>query len=109
MGFYEPENRLIVIRDDVAQLQATKTLSHELGHHFAKHTESDPASETEAEGVAYVVLAHHGLDSGTRSFPYVATWAQDKSVLKGALARIQQVSSAMIDALAAPSPTSALG
>ena len=24
---------------------------------------------TEAEGIAYVVLAHHGLDSGTRSFP----------------------------------------
>src|SRR4051812_28786273 len=91
-GFYERDNRLIALRE-ASQLQMTKTLGHELGHHFAKHTESGPASETEAEGIAYVVLAHHCLDSGARSFPYVATWAQDKAVLRAALARIQQVSS----------------
>ncbi len=100
MGFYEPDNRLIAIRDDVPQLQATKTLAHETAHHFAKHSESGPASETEAEGVAYVVLAHHGLDSGTRSFPYVATWSQDKAVLKAALATIQTVSSTIIERIA---------
>src|SRR3954447_2988803 len=83
MGFYEPDRRLIAVRVG-SQLQMTKTLAHELGHHFAGHTESGPASETEAEGIAYVVLAHHGLDSGARTFPYVATWAQDKAVLKGA-------------------------
>lgn len=104
-GFYEPDNRLIALREG-SQLQMTKTLGHELGHHFAKHTESGPTSETEAEGIAYVVLAHHGLDSGARSFPYVATWAQDKAVLKGALGRIQQVSSAIIDALDQDSPAS---
>jgi hypothetical protein len=97
MGFYEPQNRLIAVRAGISQLQTTKTLAHEVGHHFAQHTESGPASETEAEGIAYVVLAHHGLDSGARSFPYVATWAQDTAVLRAALARIQQVSLVIIE------------
>jgi len=96
MGFYEPDRRLVALREG-SQLQMTKTLAHELGHHFAEHTESGPASETEAEGIAYVVLAHHGLDSGERSFPYVATWAQDTAVLRAALTRIQQVSLRIIE------------
>src|SRR4051812_39603602 len=45
MGFYDRDRRLIAVRADVSQLQATKTLAHEEGHHFAKHTESGPASE----------------------------------------------------------------
>src|SRR5215210_5617885 len=103
MGFYEPQNRLIALREG-SQLQMTKTLAHELGHHVAGHTESGPASETEAEGIAYVVLAHHGLDSGERSFPYVATWAKDKTVLKAALTSIQQVSLTLIERTQGPDP-----
>src|SRR4051795_11277974 len=96
MGFYEPDNRAIYLRE-AAQLQKTKTLAHELAHHFAEHNVSGPESETEAEAVSYVVLAHHGLDSGTRSFPYIATWSQDKAVLKAALATIQTVSTTIIE------------
>ena len=81
MGFYERDARTIYLRD-AAQLQKTKTLAHELAHHFAKHQVSGPASKTEAEAVSYVVLAHHGLNSGERSFPYIATWSKDKAVLK---------------------------
>jgi hypothetical protein len=91
MGFYEPDNRAIYLRE-AAQLQKTKTLAHELAHHFAEHKASGPASETEAEAVSYVVLAHQGLDSGERSFPYIATWSKDKTVLKAAMANIQTVS-----------------
>lgn len=98
MGFYEPASRAIYIKE-AAQLQQTKTLAHELAHHFAKHQVAGPASETEAEAVSYVVLAHHGLDSGERSFPYIATWSQDKTVLKAALATIQTVSTTIIDKL----------
>lgn len=95
MGFYEPHSRAIYIKEE-AQLQQTKTLAHELGHHFAKHQVSGPASETEAEAISYVVLAHQGLDSGARSFPYIATWSTDPAVLKAALATIEHVSSAII-------------
>ncbi len=103
MGFYERDARAIYIRD-AARLQQTKTLAHELAHHFAKHQASGPASETEAEAVSYVVLAHHGLDSGTRSFPYIAAWSQDKAVLKAALATIQAVSAAIIERLGPAAP-----
>src|SRR4051812_19568868 len=36
MGFYEPDNRSIYLRE-AAQLQKTKTLAHELAHYFARH------------------------------------------------------------------------
>jgi hypothetical protein len=96
MGFYDRDRRLIAVRADVSQLQQTKTIAHEVGHHFAQHQVSGAESETEAEGVAFVVLAHYGLDSGERSFPYVATWAQKKDVMKAALGQIQRVSQRII-------------
>jgi hypothetical protein len=101
MGFYERGSQRIVLRL-AAQLQMTKTLAHELGHHFAGHGAPEDQSpraeqETVAESVAYVVLAHHGLDSGVRSFPYIATWSQDRKVLQQAMSTIQQVSATLID------------
>jgi len=39
------------------------------------------------------------FDTGTRSFPYVALWSQDKKVLETNLAAIREVSSKIIDAL----------
>jgi hypothetical protein len=99
MGFLDRPTKRIVVRDGVSQLQATKTLAHEIGHFYANHEQSGPATETEAEGVAYVVLRRFGLDSGERSFPYISTWAQDKNVLRAALGQIQRVSGIMIDKL----------
>lgn len=98
MGFYLPTPKEIHVRK-ASQLQMTKTLAHELAHHFGGHEDSDPATETVAESVAFVVLAHHGLDSGERSFPYIATWAQDTTVLKAALGTIQALSATIIDHL----------
>lgn len=47
-------------------------------------------AETVAESVAYVVLAHYGIDAGDYSFAYVARWAEDRQVLKRNLDAIQQ-------------------
>jgi antirestriction protein ArdC len=96
MGFYSPTERLIVVRE-TAQIQMTKTLAHELAHHCGDHRLSDAESETIAESVAYVTLAHYGLDSGLRSFPYVATWSRLPAVLRGALHQIETVSRTLID------------
>src|SRR5215207_2324966 len=62
MGYYSPRERLIVVRDN-PMLQKTKTLAHELGHHFAGHgaegeTTSRAEGETAAEAISYVTLAH---------------------------------------------------
>jgi antirestriction protein ArdC len=100
MGFYRPgEHPTIVVRE-ASPLQMVKTLAHELSHHLTgKHEtygELRAEHETIAEASAYVVLAHFGLDSGERSFPYVATWAQDRAVLRGVLGTIQGVANTLI-------------
>jgi hypothetical protein len=48
-------------------------------------------AETIAESAAFVVGAHYGFDTGVRSFPYVALWAQDKKVMEENLSSIRQV------------------
>lgn len=97
-GVTVPGTRTVRVRDDIDDAQAVKTLAHELGH-VLLHTgappdadadgdavtvtgDSPPAGlacrgivEVEAESVAYLVSAAHGLDSGSYTFPYVALWA----------------------------------
>jgi hypothetical protein len=102
MGYYAPRERRIVLRES-GPLQMTKTLAHELAHHFNQGTcSSDQRAEEEtiAESSAYVVCAYFGLDTGARSFPYVATWSQEPRVLKAAMTHIQTVSATIIDRLA---------
>jgi N-terminal domain of anti-restriction factor ArdC len=98
MGFYSPKERSIVVRE-AAPLQMAKTLCHELAHHFSGRLDTREESETIAEATAYVVCAHHGLDSGERSFPYVATWCQDPVVFKQVLGTVQRVSAQIIEKL----------
>ncbi len=98
MGDYDPARREIRLRQASGR-QMVKTLAHELAHHFAGHTRSDPESETAAEAIAYVVCSHFGLDTGERSFPYIATWAKDKKVLQAALGTIQRVGATIIDGI----------
>jgi DNA primase catalytic core len=82
-------NRSVVIRADVDEAQAVKTLAHEYGHVLLH----DPAlfpngqtascrgdAEVEAESVAYLVAACHGLDTGGYSFAYVAHWAEGRDL-----------------------------
>ena len=103
MGYYTPETQRIVIGQH-SQRQQTKTLAHELGHHVAR-VDDRAENECIAEGIAYVVCAHFGLDTGERSFPYVAGWAKDPSVLKNVLSTIQSSSATLIDGVTAAMPT----
>jgi DNA primase len=81
-GVTKLTEREVWVRDDVDDAQAAKTLVHELAHvllHADPQAVADiPCTgirEVEAESVAHIVLAAHGVDSGTYSFPYVASWA----------------------------------
>jgi hypothetical protein len=73
--------RSVTVRDDLVPAQALKTEIHELGHvlmHDAEDREPGMARErmeVEAESVAYVVCDILGVDAGTYSIPYVASWA----------------------------------
>ena len=106
MGYYQPAIKEIVV-GAYSQRQRTKTLAHELGHHIAR-VDDRAENECVAEGIAYIVCAHFGIDTGERSFPYVAGWAKDKAVLKNVLSTIQAASATLIEGVEGmqPSPLS---
>lgn len=80
-GYYMPKERKIVLSNALTAAQRCKTLLHELAHYLSL----DPSSSSDfsrsheeliAEGAAYIVSAHFGLDSSDYSVPYVASWAK---------------------------------
>ena len=90
-GYTDPARRVVKVRDDVDDAQAVKTLAHELGHIECGHVEDLPTyltrrdrCEVEAESVAYVVAAAHGLDASGYTVADVAGWAG------GDLTRVRQ-------------------
>jgi DNA primase catalytic core len=85
-GYTTYATRQVVVRADVDDAQAVKTLAHELGHVLMHDPTSFPAGETagcrgarevEAESVAYLVAAEHGLDTSGYTFAYLAAWATE--------------------------------
>lgn len=79
-GVTKVVEREVWIRDDVDDAHAVKTLTHELAHvmlHADPNRQVDcrGITEVEAESVAHLVMAAHGVDTAPYSFPYVATWA----------------------------------
>jgi hypothetical protein len=106
MGYFLPEANLIRFKYSVSQLQRTKTLLHETAHLIGGHGECSwlprDEAETEAESVAYVVAAHFGLDTGERSFPYVALWSQNRQTFQSVLGRIHTTSARIIDGIEGP-------
>ncbi|WP_244929260.1 ArdC-like ssDNA-binding domain-containing protein [Nocardioides sp. W7] len=81
--------REVSIRMDIDDAAQTKTLAHELGHvllHAPRDRTLDAEAaadatlhrgiaEVEAESVALMVGAAHGLDTTSYTVPYVSTWA----------------------------------
>lgn len=79
----------VTVRGDMDDASRAKTLSHELGH-ACLHDPRRPdgtidvaaatavtrgAKEVEAESVAFLIGAAHGLDTSVYSLPYISTWA----------------------------------
>lgn len=104
-GFYVPRLRRVVLHRDLDGDQAVKTLAHETAHHIAEtravagHDLSRADAETIAEGAAYVVLHHVGLNAGGYTFAYVARWAEDRAVLARNLEAIRRTAHIIIAAL----------
>ena len=78
-GYTDFGQRLVMVRDDVDDAQAVKTLAHEAGHVLLHQDQGSRDCrgivEVEAESVAYMVTSAHGLDSSQYTFNYVAGWA----------------------------------
>jgi antirestriction protein ArdC len=100
-GYYLPNARVVAIHRDLTGIRALKTLVHEAAHFAADHRVGVKweDAETVAEGAAYTVLSHFGLDTSGYSFGYVAHWARDMAVVRRNLAAIQGVAHALIIAI----------
>ncbi len=105
-GYYDPLQGRIVLSEGLAPDQKAKTLAHELAHHRLEHgrgrAPGRPTEEAEAEGVAFVVCAHYGLDTSDYSFGYVANWSRDEggpALVKQVSAAIQGAARDMIDGM----------
>src|ERR671932_1023453 len=99
-GYYSPSRQLIFVKQ-AAPAQMVKTLCHELAHHLAPELQAASRAECEtvAEATAFVVAAHAGIDTGSYSFPYIATWASRQDgplLLKQVMGRVQVIAHRVI-------------
>ena len=111
-------HRTVSVRADMDDLQKVKTLSHELAHIDLGHEDRLGAvgwhrgiGEVEAESVAAMIGAAHGVDTSIYTLPYVSGWAssvKDKTpveVVQATGERVRKTASAILNAL----PTVQLG
>lgn len=82
-GLTDYVTREVSVRMDMDDAAQVKTLAHELGHVMLHGPDNADAAlhrgiaEVEAESIALMVGAAHGLDTSTYTVPYVSTWASD--------------------------------
>lgn len=88
-------HRTVVLRPDLTGAQKVKTLAHELAHVLLHQPGELPPgftrgrAEVEAESVAYVVCAAHGLPTGDYTVPYVAGWSDgDRDLVRDTGVRV---------------------
>jgi antirestriction protein ArdC len=86
-GFFEPATRRIVIESEMAANQQVATLCHELAHALvrAEREDGDPvleyaSEELVAESVAFTCVRSLGIESGSKSIPYLASWAEQTDI-----------------------------
>jgi hypothetical protein len=104
--------RSVRIREDMDDAAMVKTMIHEAAHVLLHETAPGslldrPRQEVEAESVAFIVAAAHGMSSGDYSFPYVAAWAgpDPAKVIAQTQARVSQAAKVILGASPAPHTT----
>lgn len=116
-GLTDYANRTVAVRTDMDDAAQVKTLAHELAH-VKLHGPDNPDAtghrgigEVEAESVALMIGAAHGMDTSSYAIPYVSGWAgtvKDKDpaeVVQATGERVRKTAVAILDAL----PTVQLG
>lgn len=105
-GWFELRTkRIVVIMGETTRSQVFKTLAHEIAHallHGGEDHHGRAEQEVEAESTAFVVSSVLGLETGSYSFPYVASWANEKNAQAMVLQsgqRIVKATNKILDAL----------
>ncbi len=110
-GVTDYANRTVAVRTNMDEAAQVKTLAHELAH-VKLHGSDNPDAvghrgigEVEAESVALMIGAAHGMDTTAYTIPYVSGWAgtvKDKDpaeVVQATGERVRKTAGAILDAL----------
>ena len=101
----------VAVRENMDPAAQVKTLAHELGHVLLHGPDAEDArqhrgiGEVEAESVALMVGAAHGMDTSGYTIPYVSTWAtrvdgkEPVEVVKATGERVRKTALAILDQL----------
>lgn len=110
-GLTDYVTREVSVRMDMDDAAQVKTLAHELGHVLLHRPDNADAAlhrgiaEVEAESVALMIGAAHGLDTTTYTVPYVSTWAHSVSgqsavdVVQSTAERVRTAAVKILDSL----------
>ena len=100
-GYYSPQDKHIVIKNNLSINDKTAVLLHELSHAMYDdfdYSKDRNLSEVFVESIAYIVADHFGLDTSLCSFNYIAHWAngEPETVIKLG-SKIQKCANQFID------------
>jgi hypothetical protein len=103
-------DRTVAVRSDMDAAARVKTLAHELAHIRMHEPDADTLShrgisEVEAESVALMIGAAHGMDTSDYTIPYVSSWASSVAdrtaieVVQETSERVRRATLAILDQL----------
>jgi antirestriction protein ArdC len=105
------DTRQVAVRTNFAEANQVTTLAHELAHVLMHDPKDEDARqhrgirEVEAESVALMICAAHGMDTSVNTIPYVAGWATSVKdadpveVVKTTGERVRRTAAAILDQL----------
>lgn len=111
-GLTDYAARMVAVRTNMDAAARVKTLAHELAHVRLHGPGSQDAAghrgieEVEAESVALMIGAAHGMDTTAYTIPYVSGWAstvegkEPAEVVQATGERVRRAAGAILDALA---------
>lgn len=110
-GMTDHSTKTVAVRQNMDPAAQVKTLAHELGH-VLMHDPNDKDArqhrgigEVEAESVALMVGAAHGMDTSGYTIPYVSTWAarvdgkEPVEVVQATGERVRKTAAGILDQL----------
>ena len=108
-GYFDVAENRIYLNENLNQQHKLRTLVHEIVHARLHNMDKllsekgalpDKATrEIQAEGIAYAVCKHLGLDTSGYSFGYLAAWSSDKELpeLRSSLSTISKGAKTLIN------------
>lgn len=107
-GYYNIEDKCIVIKENMSEVQTAKTLIHEIAHSILHEKDNGiekeadrNTKEVQAESVAYATCRHFNIDTSDYSFGYIAGWSSGKDIeeLRNSMNVIRQTASDLINGI----------